>query len=79
MTSAPAPSITCEPRYVDNPTRIGYCWFTIRELRFAHEQVAGRPLQRDWFRRVMEPQLIATGTVTSRGRGRRAELFRRPG
>lgn len=52
--------------------------FTIRELRLAHEAVAGVPLQRDWFRRAMEPQLVATGVMTTRGRGRPAELFRRP-
>lgn len=51
--------------------------FTIRELRLAHEQIAGTPLQRDWFRRTMEPQLIPTGVLSSRGRGRPAELFRR--
>ncbi|MGE2736082.1 NUDIX hydrolase [Mycolicibacterium vaccae] len=67
-------------QYADKPDPYGLLGdhFTIRELRFAHEQVAGRPLQRDWFRRIMEPQLVATGTVTSRGRGRPAELFRRP-
>lgn len=40
--------------------------------------VAGHPLQRDWFRRTMEPQLTPTGTVTTKGRGRPAEVFRRP-
>lgn len=67
--------------YADKPDPYGLLGdhFTIRELRFTHEQVAGHPLQRDWFRRTMEPQLVATGTVTSRGRGRPAELFRRPG
>lgn len=53
--------------------------FTIRQLRVAHEQIAGRELQRDWFRRTMEPQLIPTGTTVTHGRGRPAELFRHPG
>ncbi|MCV7367731.1 NUDIX hydrolase [Mycolicibacterium duvalii] len=66
-------------RYLDKPDpyRLLGEQFTIRELRLAHEHVAGRPLQRDWFRRTMEPQLVPTGTMVSRGRGRPAELFRR--
>lgn len=51
--------------------------FTVLELRLAHEAVAGERLQRDWFRRTMEPLLEATGTVVAGGRGRPAELFRR--
>ncbi|MBE1548116.1 ADP-ribose pyrophosphatase YjhB (NUDIX family) [Mycobacterium sp. OAS707] len=51
--------------------------FTLRELRLAHEAVAGRELQRDTFRRTMEPHLVATGTATSGTRGRPAEVFRR--
>ncbi len=51
--------------------------FTLRELRIAHEAIAGRPLQRDTFRRAMEPHLVATGESSVRGRGRPAELFRR--
>jgi len=51
--------------------------FTLRELRLAHEAVAGKPLMRDAFRRTMEPQLVATGTTVTQARGRPAELFRR--
>lgn len=51
--------------------------FTLRELRIAHEAVAGHALQRDTFRRSMEPHLIATGATAIGGRGRPAELFRR--
>lgn len=51
--------------------------FTLRDLRIAHETVAGEPLQRDTFRRAMEPSLVATGVMAVRGRGRPAELFRR--
>ena len=40
--------------------------FTLRELRLAHEAIAGRELQRDTFRRTMEPQLVATGTINDR-------------
>ncbi|SEH47604.1 ADP-ribose pyrophosphatase YjhB, NUDIX family [Mycolicibacterium rutilum] len=51
--------------------------FTLRDLRMAHEAIAGQPLQRDTFRRAMEPHLVATGMSAARGRGRPAELFRR--
>lgn len=53
--------------------------FTLRELRIAHEAVLGYPLQRDTFRRAMEPNLVPTGSTTVRTRGRPAELFRRRG
>lgn len=66
-------------RYVrsPDPDHLLDAEFTIRELRLAHEQIAGTALQRDWFRRTMEPQLVPTGVLSSRGRGRPAELFRR--
>jgi 8-oxo-dGTP diphosphatase len=51
--------------------------FTLRDLRRAHEAVAGEPLQRDRFRRAMEPALTPTGEVATGVRGRPAELFRR--
>ena len=60
-----------------DPDRLLGDEFTLRELRLAHEQIAGRSLQRDWFRRTMEPQLVATGRMTRGTRGRPAELFRR--
>lgn len=60
-----------------DPDRLLGETFTMRQLRGAHEAVAGRELQRDWFRRTMEPQLEATGTTVAVGRGRPAELFRR--
>lgn len=50
--------------------------FTLRELRLLHEAVAGHPLQRDTFRRSMEPLLEPTGDMTAGLRGRPAELFR---
>ncbi|WP_235849724.1 NUDIX hydrolase [Mycolicibacterium doricum] len=66
-------------RYADQPDPDGLLGeeFTLRELRSAHEAVAGAPLQRDSFRRAMEPKLDATGVTTSGSRGRPAELFRR--
>lgn len=51
--------------------------FTMRDLRLVHEAVAGCELQRDTFRRAMEPGLEPTGELLTRGRGRPAELFRR--
>jgi 8-oxo-dGTP diphosphatase len=68
-------------RYADNPDPDGLLGaeFTLRELRLAHEAVAGHALQRDTFRRAMEPHLAATGTSTTGTRGRPAELFRRSG
>ncbi|KMO84153.1 NrtR DNA-binding winged helix domain-containing protein [Mycolicibacterium chubuense] len=48
------------------------------DLHSLHQHIAGREIQRDWFRRAMEPQLVATGVMTARGRGRPAELFRHP-
>jgi 8-oxo-dGTP diphosphatase len=51
--------------------------FTLRQLRLAHEAVAGGALQRDAFRRTMEPRLDATGKTIGAARGRPAQLFRR--
>ncbi|ULE34010.1 NUDIX hydrolase [Mycobacterium sp. IDR2000157661] len=66
-------------RYADKPDPDGLLGaeFTLRELRLAHEAVAGKPLQRDTFRRSMEPHLAPTGTVATGNRGRPAEVFRR--
>ncbi len=60
-----------------DPDRLLGDEFTLRELRLAHEAVAGVVLQRDAFRRTMDPQLVATGTTITAGRGRPAEAFRR--
>ncbi len=51
--------------------------FTVLELRHVHTAVAGRGLQKDTFRRAMDPHLTGTGDMTSGTRGRPAELFRR--
>jgi ADP-ribose pyrophosphatase YjhB (NUDIX family) len=66
-------------RYADtpDPDRLLGDEFTMLDLRLAHEKVAGHSLQRDWFRRTMEPQLAPTGAVATGTRGRPAELFRR--
>ncbi|MGI8679015.1 MAG: NUDIX hydrolase [Jatrophihabitans sp.] len=51
--------------------------FTVLDLRHVHAAVAGQALQKDTFRRAMEPHLLGTGQMTSGTRGRPAELFRR--
>lgn len=63
--------------YSDKPDPDGLLGeeFTLRELRLAHEAVAGKRLQRDNFRRAMERHLIATGSTTVGTRGRPAELY----
>jgi 8-oxo-dGTP diphosphatase len=60
-----------------DPDRLLGDEFTLLQLRRTHEAVAGHPLQRDRFRRTMEPQLVPTGTMSEGTRGRPAELFRR--
>ncbi|MCU6482461.1 NUDIX hydrolase [Arthrobacter sp. A2-55] len=49
--------------------------FTLKELREVHEAVLGEPLQRDTFRRTMEPKLRATGELSDGTKGRPAALF----
>lgn len=49
--------------------------FTLSDLRLLHEAVAGEELQRDAFRRRMEPRLIPTGNMTDGRRGRPSRLF----
>jgi ADP-ribose pyrophosphatase YjhB (NUDIX family) len=51
--------------------------FTILQLRKVHETIAGRPLDRDWFRRHTKEKVEATGEMAIGSRGRPAELYRR--
>ena len=66
-------------RYAEHPDpdRLLGDSFTLRDLRLVHEAVAGHSLQRDTFRRAVEPFLRATGETVVRGPGRPAELFER--
>ena len=66
-------------RYADHPDpeRLLGPRFTIRELRDVHEAIAGRALQKDTFRRAMEPHLRGTGTLSSGTVGRPSQRFRR--
>ena len=61
-----------------DPDRLLPSRFTLRELHHVHEAVASRTLNRDRFRRLMEPHLEETGLVeVTGGRGRPATVFRR--
>jgi ADP-ribose pyrophosphatase YjhB (NUDIX family) len=66
-------------RYADrpDPERLLGLRFTIRELRDVHEAIAGTTLQKDTFRRAMEPHLEGTGTLSSGTVGRPSQRFRR--
>jgi 8-oxo-dGTP diphosphatase len=66
---------------VPDPYRLLPEPFTILQLRRLHEAVAGRPLQRDTFRRLMAPQLEELKDDKDMGaRGRPASRFRhKPG
>jgi 8-oxo-dGTP diphosphatase len=66
-------------RYADrpDPERLLGPRFTIRELRDVHEAVAGSTLQKDTFRRAMEPHLEGTGDLSSGTVGRPSQRFRR--
>jgi 8-oxo-dGTP diphosphatase len=66
-------------RYAEHPDpeRLLGPRFSIRELRDVHEAIAGKSLQKDTFRRAMEPQLRGTGTVSSGTVGRPSQRFSR--
>jgi ADP-ribose pyrophosphatase YjhB (NUDIX family) len=66
-------------RYADrpDPERLLGPRFTFRELRDVHEAIAGKTLQKDTFRRAMEPHLEGTGTLSSGTVGRPSQRFRR--
>jgi ADP-ribose pyrophosphatase YjhB (NUDIX family) len=66
-------------RYADrpDPERLLGTRFTVRELRDVHEAVAGTTLQKDTFRRAMEPHLKGTGTLSTGTVGRPSQRFRR--
>lgn len=53
--------------------------FTMRDLRQLHESVLGKRLVADTFRRMMLPELRATGQIRRGVRGKPAELFVRAG
>ncbi|GAA4284646.1 NUDIX domain-containing protein [Brevibacterium daeguense] len=63
--------------YADRPDPWGLLAepFTLSDLRLLHEAVAGEELQRDAFRRRMQPQLVPTGQMTDGRRGRPSRLF----
>jgi len=66
-------------RYADrpDPEHLLGPRFTFRELRDIHQAIGGRTLQKDTFRRAMEPHLQGTGTLSSGTVGRPSQRFRR--
>ena len=66
-------------RYVDrpDPEHLLGPRFSIRELHGVHEAIAGTTLQKDTFRRAMEPHLQGTGTLSTGTVGRPSQRFRR--
>jgi 8-oxo-dGTP diphosphatase len=66
-------------RYADrpDPERLLGPRFTVHELRDVHEAITGHPLQKDTFRRAMEPHLRGTGTLSSGTVGRPSQRFLR--
>jgi 8-oxo-dGTP diphosphatase len=66
-------------RYADrpDPERLLGPRFTIRELLHVHQAIAGPTLQKDTFRRAMEPHLHGTGTMSSGTVGRPSQRFSR--
>ena len=66
-------------RYADrpDPERLLGSRFTMRELHDVHEAIAGITLQKDTFRRAMEPLLQGTETRSSGTVGRPSQRFRR--
>jgi ADP-ribose pyrophosphatase YjhB (NUDIX family) len=66
-------------RYQDEPDpfRLLGREFTMSELRHAHEAVQSESLQRDTFRRLMEPKLTATGETAGGRMGRPSQIYRR--
>jgi 8-oxo-dGTP diphosphatase len=66
-------------RYADgpDPEHLLGPRFTVLELRDVHEAIAGTTLQKDTFRRAMEPDLEGTGTLSTGTIGRPPQRFRR--
>jgi 8-oxo-dGTP diphosphatase len=65
--------------YADKPDPAGLLTdaFTLRDLQFLHEAVAGHELRKDAFRRGMEPRLDQVGAMSRGGVGKPARLWRR--
>ncbi|CCQ15738.1 putative uncharacterized protein [Rhodococcus sp. AW25M09] len=60
-----------------DPARLTEEEFTLLELRELYEIVFDRPLSKDTFRRHVIDSLEGTGTTSTAGGGRPAELYRR--
>jgi hypothetical protein len=53
------------------------CSAKMGKLRDVHEAIAGKTLEKDTFRRAMDPHLRGTGTLSSGTVGRPSQRFRR--
>lgn len=60
-----------------DPHRLLGRTFTLYQLRSVHQAIAKEPLDKDAFRRRMEPQLAATEQLSSGSVGKPAQLFKR--
>jgi len=58
-----------------DPLRLLGSRFTMSQLRQVHEGVHGAHLQKDTFRRAMEPRLRPTDTLSTGGVGRPSQVF----
>lgn len=65
--------------YQDRPDPLGLLPqpFTLLQLRILHETILGEALQKDTFRRRMEPHLQPTERIAEGTVGRPARLFKR--
>jgi 8-oxo-dGTP diphosphatase len=70
-----AEELRADYRRVPDPARFLERPFTLRQLRKLHERVLGRDWHRDSFRRLMEPQVQATGEIEVGTVGRPARLW----
>lgn len=62
-----------------DPDRLLDDTFTLYQLRKIHEAIMGQEMDKDLFRRRMEPKLAATGELSSGTVGKPAQLFKRAG
>ncbi|WP_349827161.1 NUDIX hydrolase [Brevibacterium litoralis] len=75
MVAAAIERIRREYAEAPDPWRVLDVPFTLGDLRALHEAVLGEELQRDSFRRHMEPRLASTGEMSDGRRGRPSRLF----
>ena len=60
-----------------DPSRLLSSKFTMHQLRKVHEAIAGQEIDKDKFRRRMEPLLVPIDSLSSGSVGKPAQLFKR--